>query len=172
MGKGRKFTLVKHLSQRQLENIYKKEKDFRKKERLQFILGLYDGHRLKDTSKMIRRSESTCKRWLKSWNKYGLEGLMPSFSDSGKGGGNPYLENEDWDHIFIELKDKGMSIEDVRKHVNAKYKISYSYKGVWERLRRKKNGVRLAHYGKPYKVHANRHDDAEFILKKTSKKPV
>ena len=153
-----------------LEKLYKKEQNPRKKERLQFILELYDGQQIKTSTRMIRRSYRTARRWLQGWNKEGLQGLMPVFAKSGEGGGNPYLDKAIWMQTIEDIKNRGMSIEDTRKYINKKYEVSYSYNGVWDRLRKKKNGVRPVHYGKPFKMHVKRPPDAELILKKSSKK--
>lgn len=165
---GRKVKLIEHVPRAEVERLYKEERDSRRKERLRFILELYDGQKIKDAARMIRRSDMTGKRWVKSWNRNGLEGLMPAFY--GKGGGSPYLDEKAWNSIIDEIRDKGMALDDVILFVKNRHGVSYSYKGVWNRLRRKKNGARPVHYGKPFKMHAKRPPDAGLILKKGSKR--
>lgn len=159
----RKTKITKHLARQILEQIYKKEKDPRKRERLQFILALYDGEMQITAARMILRNPRTVGLWLKKWNQYGLKGLFSGHSTGRKG----TLNKEEWKEIMDEIKDKGMSIKDVILYVNKKNGTSYTYQGIWNRLRRKKNGKRPARYGKPFKKHEKRPPDAEVILKKT-----
>lgn len=158
----RKATIIRHMEKEDLEDRFRKERNPRVKERLLAILHLYDGKGISETSSMIRRSVSSVKRWLWSWNKEAYDGLIPEFT----GGPKPRMPYSEWNEILEEIENKGMTLKDVRVYVKTTRGIEYSYDAVWKVLR-KKMKVR---YGKPYIKNSKRPDDAEAILKKGSMK--
>ncbi|MEM2759321.1 MAG: helix-turn-helix domain-containing protein [Nitrososphaerales archaeon] len=158
----RKVTIIKHLGKDELEERFKKEKNPRVKERLLAILHLYDEKKISETASIIRRSVSSVKRWLWSWNEEAYDGLMPEFT----GGPKPRMPYSEWDRILEEIENKGMTLKDVKVYVKTTRGIEYSYDAVWKVLR-KKMKVR---YGKPYIKNSKRPDDAEAVLKKGSMK--
>lgn len=158
----RRVRLVRHLSKDELERRYKGEKDPRTKERLLVVLLLYDGKKVSEIPSLVRRSRATVEEWLRRWNNLGVEGLIPHFT----GGPKPWMASEEWDSVIEEIENKGMTIRDVTAYVKDTRGVSYSYKTVWEILRKKKH----VRYGKPYIRNKRRPDNAEEILKKESTK--
>lgn len=152
------LTLVKHLSESELETTYKSEKDPRTKEKLLAILLLYGGAKVHDAAATVRRSRSTLELWIKNWNLNGVEGLKPHFS----GGPKPKLPKTEWDKIVEEIENKAMTIKDVAIYVKDTRGVSYTYKAAWKILRKQRH----LRYGKPYKINGKRPQDAEAILKK------
>jgi len=153
-----KPSLVKHLSKDQLEKAYKTEKNSRIKERLLAILLLYEGKKVPEVAALVRRCVSTIELWISKWNKKGLDGLKTHFT----GGRKPKVSAAEWDKIVLEIEDKGMTIHDVVLYVKDTRQVSYTYKWVWDVLRRKRH----LRYGKPYKINEKRPEDADAILKK------
>jgi transposase len=153
-----KPSLVKHLSKEELEKAYKSEKDSRVKERLLAILLLYEGKKVPDAAALVRRCRSTLELWIRNWNQNSVSGLKTHFT----GGPKPKVSKTEWDKIVAEIENKAMTIKDVAIYVNDTRGVSYTYKGVWEVLRRKRH----LRYGKPYKMNEKRPHDAEAILKK------
>lgn len=151
-----------HLSKEELEKRYKEEKNPRVKERLLATLMLYDGKKVSGIPSLVRRSRSTVEEWLRRWNEQGYDGLIPDFT----GGPKPRITSEEWDNVLKEVKDRGMTIKDVTAYVKSTRGASYSYKTVWEILRKNKR----VRYGKPYIMNRKRPDNAEEILKKESVK--
>jgi transposase len=155
---GRKPKVTKHISNGELEGLYKNEKDARVKERLLAISLLYDKKNIYEIAEVLKRSERTIKDWLSRWNKGGYEGLIPS-----KGGGaDPKMPLSEWDNILKEIEGKGMTIKDIVAYVKSNRDVDYSYKTVWRILRVKKK----VKYGKPYIRNEKRPKNAEAILKK------
>ena len=154
----KKPEVIKHLTKEELEDKYKREKNSRIKERLLAILHLYEGKSIPEVSRIIKRSESSIKRWLKRWNKEGYNGLIPKL----KGGPKPKLSDSEWDKILEEIEGKGMTLKDVRVYVKTTRGVEYSYTMVWYVLRKKKK----VKYGKPYIQNSKRPENAEEILKK------
>jgi len=101
----KKPKIIKHVTREELEDMYKREKNSRVKERLLAILHLYEEKNIPEVSKIIKRSESSIKRWLKKWNKEGYDGLIPEL----KGGPKPKLPDSEWDKILKEIEGKGMN---------------------------------------------------------------
>lgn len=159
---GRNVTLIRHLSKGELERIYKEERNARVKERLLAILLIYEGKRVSEVPGIVKRSRTSIEGWLKRWNERGYEGLIPEFT----GGPKPKLHDSEWDKIIKEIENKGMTIKDVRVYVKDSRGVNYSYKTVWQILRKKKK----VRYGKPYIKNSKRPDDAEEIFKKGSMK--
>jgi transposase len=153
-----KPSLVNHLSKDQLEEAYKSEKDARVKERLLAIILLYEGKKVPEAAALVRRCISTIELWISNWNRNGLEGLKTHFT----GGPKPKVSTAEWDRIVAEIENKGMTINDVAQYVKDTRGACYTYKWVWDVLRRKRH----LRYGKPYKINEKRPEDAEAILKK------
>ena len=154
----RRVTIVRHLSKEELERRYREEKNPRVKERLLAILLLYDGKKVSETPSLVRRSRSTVEEWLRRWNEDGYDALIPTFT----GGPKPRITSSEWDDVIDEIEDRGMAIKDVTAYVKSTRRVSYSYKTVWEILRKKKH----VRYGKPYIRNRLRPGNAEEILKK------
>jgi transposase len=152
------FVVMNHASREEIHARFKKETNPRIKERLLAILHFYDSMNIDEVAKATGRSESSVKRWLRSWNKNGFEGLAPNFK-----GGHPFMVTPDqWAEILKEIRGKGMTIHDVRVYIKKTRGIEYSYDAVWKVLR-KKLKVR---YGKPYIQNHKRPANAEEIFKK------
>lgn len=66
------------------------------------------------------------------------------------------------EYIINEIRDKGMTLRDVKVYVQTKHGVEYSYNSVWYWTRGKKK----TRYGKPYLEDERRPKDAEEILKK------
>jgi len=154
----RKATIVYHVTKKELERRYKQEKNSRIKERLLAILMIYDGKTVSEIPSLVRRSRRTVHEWLRSWNERGYDGLVPEFT----GGPKPLVSSQEWDRVINEIEEKGMTIEGVTQYVNRTRRVAYSYKTVWEILRKKKR----VRYGKPYIRNSLRPENAEEILKK------
>lgn len=159
----RKATIVNRMTKEKLERRYKEEKNPRMKERLLAILMIYDGKKVSEIPSLIRRSRRTVHEWLRRWNECGYDGLVPEFS----GGPKPLITTQEWDRVIDEVEEKGMTIKDVTQYVNRTRGVSYSYKTVWEVLRKKKH----VRYGKPYIRNKLRPENAEEILKKELMRP-
>lgn len=155
----RKTEIIRHISEEELEQLYRKEGNVRIKERLHAILLLYMGYRADETAEILRRGYATVRRWKDAWNEGGYEGLKPDF---GKGGSKPRISSSKWDEILKEVEDKGMTLKDVQVYVNTKYGAEYSYNTVWLWVRKKKK----APYGKPYPKDTRKPENAEEVLKK------
>jgi transposase len=153
-----KPSLIKHLSKDELEKAYKLEKDSRIKERLLAILLLFEGKKVPETAAIVRRGISTLELWIRNWNQNGVDGLKTHFT----GGPKPKVPKAEWDKIVAEIENKAMTINDVATYVANTRGVCYTYKSVWEILRKKRHLC----YGKPYEINQKRSPDAEAILKK------
>jgi putative transposase len=155
----RKTEIIRHVTEGELEQLYRGEKDVRMRERLHAVLLLYRGYQAKEVAEILRRGYATVRRWKDAWNAGGYEDLKPDF----KGGYEPRISSQTWDKILEEVKDKAMTLRDVQVYVNTKYGANYVYNSVWYWVRKKKK----APYGKPYPRDTRRPENAEDILKKT-----
>lgn len=155
---GRKPVIVRHISNEELNKLYKIENDLRIKERLLAVIHLYEGKNVYEIANILKRCERTIKEWSSRWNKKGYEGLTPQ----NRGGRKPKISSDEWDKIIEEIKDKGMTIKDVVNYVKETRNVDYSYKLAWNVLRVKKK----VKYGKPYIRNNKRPVDAEILLKK------
>lgn len=133
----RKIKLVKSIPKKELMELYKKETNARVKPRLLAIIHLYEGKTGVETAKLVKTSYPSLIRWVEQWNKNGYNGLVPNFT----GGYKPRLDGSEWDKIIDEIKDKGMTLKDVRVYVKTKYGVEYSYSSVWYWTRGKKKRI-------------------------------
>ena len=155
---GRKPVIVRHISNVELDQLYKDEENIRIKERLLAIIQLYEGKNIYVVADLLKRSEKTIKNWLSDWNKQGYEGLIPQNRNSKE----PMISFDEWDKIIEEITGKGMTIKEVIKYVKDTRGVEYSYKGGWKVLRVTKK----VKYGKPYIRNNKRPISAESFLKK------
>lgn len=154
----REIRLIKTIPIDKLTELYKKEANARIKQRLLAITHLYDGKTGVEAAKLVKTSYSSLIRWVERWNAKGYNGLIPGKSTGPK----PRLDEGTWNKILDEIKDKGMTLKDVRVYVQTKHGVEYSYDSIWYWTIKKKK----THYGKPYMEDERRPKDAEGILKK------
>ena len=130
--------------------------------RLQLISMVYQGESITKASKYIHKSRKAGERYVKNYNKKGVEGLYTKYHNCGR-------KSKLTDEQLAELKeiiisdDEPYNIEDVQKLIKERYDVDYSYKTVWT-IVRKKLGL---NYGKPFIKYSKRPEDAEEHLKKT-----
>ncbi|MFL0194803.1 IS630 family transposase [Clostridium sp. WILCCON 0269] len=65
----------KHASYDMLKQLYQTEKDVRMKTRLLVILYFFEGYSSLKIAKLVHQSDSTVRRYLHRYNKFGLSGL-------------------------------------------------------------------------------------------------
>ena len=127
VGKSKINVLNKTTEDQLNKEISKYVTPYRFYQRLIAIKYISQGNTIEDTSKLINVSYQTVHRWAKNCEKYGLEGLKPSF-----GGGRPSkLTHEQ----LIELdkiieKTPNMSMKDVYLLVKEKFNVEYSMKQI------------------------------------------
>lgn len=130
--------------------------------RILFIRALLNGHTIKDTTAILNVRRETGSRWLKDYNNHGLNGLIPSHYNSGA---KCRLSKEQLNQIQEEIinSDKSYNIKEVQNYILEEFDIKYSYKQVWEILK-KKLGF---NYGKPFlKFHEQSENYKEDFKKK------
>jgi putative transposase len=136
--------IADHLKMKDLDailseyNIY-----YRIYQRVLFLRMLRQDFTIKDAAHILNITERTGRNWLKKYNEFGFDGLIPNF-----GGGRPSsLSDNQLDEIkeIVGNKDANYTIKDVRKLIFDKYGVKYSYKQVWFICREK---LKL-NYGKP-----------------------
>ena len=124
-----------------INNLIKKEKDARIKERLQAVLWRLESVTYTKISKRLKRDIDTVREWVKKWNKSGYKGLQ----DKPKSGRPTILNKEETQELVEELNttekqgretcnsivqkiverfNKKMSTDGVRAML-LKYKISW-----------------------------------------------
>ena len=89
--------------------------------RLLFIKELIEGLTIQEAAECVKVDRRTGYNWLKSYNKDGLDGLIPKF-----GGGKPVkLTDEQFLELYVILTEKNSNytIEDVRKLIYEKYGV-------------------------------------------------
>lgn len=160
-----KIIIEDHLTMKEMNKLISDLKiDVNLYKRLLFLKFLKNGASVTHASEFVGVNRGTGFRWIKLYNKKGLEGLMPKY-----GGGRPsFLSNEQLKELKSILSDpeENYSIHEVQALIKEKYNVEYSYKQVWEIVRKK-----LAlNYSKPFPVYENKPENAEKILKKTPEK--
>lgn len=128
--------------------------------RLLFLKSLKKGVSVTHASEFVGVNRGTGFRWIKQYNKNGLDGLIPKY-----GGGRPsFLSDEQLQELKKILADlnENYSIHEVQALIKEEYNVEYSYKQVWEIVRKK-----LAlNYSKSFPVYENKPENSEKILKK------
>lgn len=155
-----------HYSYEEIENLMKEYKNNSEVYiRLLFILNLLKNNKIKDIAPILNIHPVTGSTWLKNYNEYGLEGLIPNHHLSGR---KCLLSDNELIEIKAEInkEDSYYSIKDIQKLIKNKYGISYSYKQVWH-ITRVKLGF---NYGKPFINYTERDEELFEEFKKKIKK--
>lgn len=84
---------------KKINNLIKKEKDARIKERLQAVLWRFKNVTYTEISKRLERDIDTVREWIRKWNKGGYEGLK----DKPKSGRPTILTEEETNEIVEEV---------------------------------------------------------------------
>ena len=111
--------------------------------------------------KYIHKDRKTIGKWIKAYDEYGIEGLIPDYSSCGT---KSKLTDEQLSELKILLSnpDKHYTIMAAKELIEDKFEVKYSYKQVWE-ITRKKLGF---NYCKPFLIYNEAPADAEDILLK------
>lgn len=139
--------------------IKKKEIDAKVLERLYFIKFLYEGDSVPEAAEKVEISIDTGYRWRTSWNRDGLEGLVPQYD----GGPKPELSDKDREKLKERLEERDdWTTREVRQLIKDEFDVTHSMRHV----RRILHSIGMKH-GKPYQQDYRRPHDAEERLKKT-----
>lgn len=160
-----KIIIEDHLTMKEINKLISELKiEVNLYKRLLFLKSLKKGDSVTHASELVGVNRGTGFRWIKQYNENGLDGLMPKY-----GGGRPsFLSDEQLKELKKILSDpnENYSIHEVQALIKEKYNVEYSYKQVWEIVRKK-----LAlNYSKPFPVYEYKPENAEKILKKTQNK--
>ena len=104
--------------------------------KLLVVKNVKEGMSRGEAAEVVNVHRKTAENWVKSYNKNGLEGLEPNYSNCG-------LDCKLSDQQLMELKNlvlenpEKYDVKTVRKLIIKKYNIKYSYKQTWFILRRK-----------------------------------
>lgn len=127
-----------HYTLEELDELLKNFKNNREVyNRLLFIRALLNGHTIKETTAILNVRRETGSRWLKDYNNHGLNGLIPSHYNSGVSCRLTETQLMEIDEEIINSEEP-YSIKDAQKFILDKYNVKYSYKQVWEILKKTK----------------------------------
>ena len=117
-----------------------------------------------EVGNFLNVNRQTVGRWVKQYDKNGIEGLEPDYSNCGA---ECRLTNEQLGEIYeiITNPKEHYDIKRTRKLIKDKYNIEYSYKQVWVIVRKKLN----LNYRKPYIKFNESPENADEDLKKNFK---
>ncbi|MDJ0531393.1 MAG: helix-turn-helix domain-containing protein [Xenococcaceae cyanobacterium MO_207.B15] len=130
-------------SLKQIDKLYKNCKLRTLKTRLLAIKLVYSKWKVTEVAEYISVSHKTIYNWIDLWNEGGIEKLKPQVRGKRK---KAYIDKKEWLVILEEIKGKGYNLSQVRDYIEQTRGIKYSYKGVWNVLRR---WLKIP-YGKPY----------------------
>lgn len=152
-------TLRGDYSLEQIDRLYKNSKKITLKSRLLAIKLVYSGWKVREIAEHLAVSHKTIYNWIDLWNEGGREGLNPQIRGKRK---EAYLDKNEWLIILEEIKGKGYKLLQVKDYVEKTRGIKYSYKGIWNILRR---WLKIP-YGKPYVLIGKQSPTASEELKK------
>lgn len=103
--------------------------------RLIFLKSIKQGTPINHAAEFVGVNRGTGFRWIKQYNEGGLKGLTPKYA-----GGRPsFLSDEQLNELkrILSNPEENYSIHEVQMLIKEKYDIEYSYKQVWEIVRKK-----------------------------------
>ncbi|MEN6593156.1 MAG: helix-turn-helix domain-containing protein [Methanobacterium sp.] len=127
-------------------------------DRLIFIKKMFELDDVQLASKSVGIAPATGYRWLKRWNKEGLNGLIPKYD----GGKPPKLSDEDYRKLDEILeKTPNLTTDIVSDLLKSEFGVKFSDRHI-SRILKKLNYI----YTKPFMIYSKMPDDAEDQLKK------
>lgn len=156
---------VDKLEEKEIEELNKYLKEYRQAHNIYVRLLAVRMVKLGETRTMVgeftHKDRKTIGNWVKAYEEYGIEGLIPDYSNCGT---KSKLTNEQLIELKIILSDpdKHYTIIGAKELIEERFGVTYSYKQVWE-ITRKKLGL---HYCKPFLIYNEAPADAEEILLK------
>ena len=109
----------------------------------------------------LRKDRKTIGKWVNAYNDQGIDGLIPDYSKCG-------TKSKLTDEQLLELKNtltdpnENYTIKDAKKLIELEFEVTYSYKQVWE-IVRKRLGL---NYRKPFIIYNESPEDADDLLLK------
>ena len=104
--------------------------------RLLVIKNVKDGMSRGDAANVVNVHRKTAENWVKLYNKNGLDGLEPDYSNCGLDCRLSDYQLEELRNLIVQSPGK-YNVESIRLLIIKKYNVEYSYKQVWYILRRK-----------------------------------
>lgn len=156
---------VDKLEEKEIEELNKYLKEYRQAHNIYVRLLAVRMVKLGETRTMVgeftHKDRKTIGNWVKAYDEYGIEGLIPDYSNCGT---KSKLTNEQLIELKIILSnpDKHYTIIGAKELIEERFGVTYSYKQVWE-ITRKKLGL---NYCKPFLIYNEAPADAEEILLK------
>lgn len=155
--------LIKHVTEDELKNLIKKEKNKYIFERLLFINQLYRDDSVEVACDRMCISIQSGYDWLKLWNHGGYDGLSPNFG----GGRPPDLTDEQKEQLKNKLQTGNWLTQEVRALIRKDFNVFYSFRHVSRTLR----GFGM-NYAKPYPYDYRRPIDAIELLAQSIKEAI
>ena len=149
-----------------LDEIRREKQEIKKEwayfEKLTFIEDVYAGEQVNYAIEKRGKTAQTGYNWVKSWNKYGFEGLKRK-----PGSGAPSkLTEEQLKELKILIKERNLKgNRQIKKLIKDEFDVTYSERQVSRIMDNLNFG-----YAKPYVIPAKSPDNADEQLKKTSMK--
>ena len=156
---------IDKLEEKEIEELNKYLKEYRQSHNIYMRLLAVRMVKLGETRTMVgeftHKDRKTIGNWVKAYDEYGIEGLIPDYSNCGtksKLTNNQLIELK----IILSDPDKHYTIIGAKELIEERFGVTYSYKQVWE-ITRKKLGF---NYCKPFLIYNEAPADAEEILLK------
>lgn len=146
------------MSEGELLDLIRRERDVRVLKRLLFIRFRYMGDHVSMASGKVGVSMMTGYRWQDRWNRHGYPGLIPRKAP----GASPKLDDEQRELLMSLLVERDdWTTREVRDLVLEEFDVEYSFKQVWCILK-----SFMMYHGKPRTRDYRKPEDAAGILKK------
>lgn len=111
----------KSTSIKQLEQMYKKEKDPKVKTKLLVVIHKKEKRKHKDITKSLRVSDRTIKRFVKRFRKEGLKGLYRKHA-----GGNPgYLKDNQKQQLIKYIEQNNPTSRQINQYIQDNFGKSF-----------------------------------------------
>lgn len=112
---------LKSTSLKQLEQMYKKEKDPKVKTKLLVVIHKKERRRHKEISKSLKVSDPTIKRTVARFRKEGLKGLYRKHA-----GGNPgYLKDSQKNQVITYIESEAPTSKQINAYINENFGKSF-----------------------------------------------
>ena len=141
MARGRPFKVDWKEDEQTLYELYRKERDYQERRRLQALWLLRKGVRLSETAEIVGVNYRTVQKWV-SWYRQGGLDEVRGRKQGGSGGVVSRLGEEEMGKLKAKMEEGAFkTIWDAKKWVWDEFEIEYSYwgmRGVFDRMRAKK----------------------------------
>jgi transposase len=141
---GRHLEIEWEQSIEELKQLYKQEGHHQRRTRLQALWHLRSGKRIADVVEITGASYRSIQDWISWYRQGGLKEVLKRVAGHHAKGVEPYLNPVQQKALVAKVKlGEFTTVWDVMEWVQARWGVSYTYKGMYSLMKRHRLGLKV-----------------------------